>query len=193
MADARKRLSRESQFVLVLLALLPVWYFLWQLSAQGPAQEEAPAPYVRCTACGASALAEPGAKRRDKCPTCGRTQTLELVSLPLVAKPLALADLVVRIAIGIVSFSAVAVLVVRGQRRRRARAQQAARQFAPCPDCGTLMRAKPEGDAMRAVCPDCGTDLDLASPVAVTVPAEAEDVSSYMKALLAQRQKRKHG
>jgi hypothetical protein len=115
--------------------------------------------------------------------------TVSLVSPTTPGQRLAFTDLLLRIGVGIVSFLAVATLLLRTSRRRRRARERAPRHWLPCPGCGGVVRAKAEG--WKNVCPECGEELNLSSAEAISVPGEQQDVSDYMKALVKSRQKRK--
>ena len=104
-------LDRKAQFILLLLAFLPLWYILLQHYEGNSAAEPSPY-YMECAECRLKYWCGPEGIRGMRCPGCKADVMLFRTR---VATPGW--DFLVKLLVGIIAFAAVIVLVVGGEKR----------------------------------------------------------------------------
>jgi hypothetical protein len=190
MFSKAKGLSRLVKLLLVLIALLPVWYFLWERQHQAGETGQEPVLQERCEACGLQVPCGPKQKPASQCPRCGREGTVVLILAEPAPQPLASTDFALRIGVGIVSFLAVVVLIVRGDRRGKVAEREAPENWVACLSCGGFVRAKPAAEGIVASCPECGEEVSPSAPGVSAEAVEDQEINAYMQALIKARQDR---
>jgi hypothetical protein len=116
MSAEKKGLSRQSQMILLLLALLPLWHSLGSyLPASSPAPEDSPY-YIECLECGLQYACGPNGAIGMRCPHCARAEA----TMVFRTRGAPIWDLLVKLLVAIVAFLSIVVLIFAGHQKKKA-------------------------------------------------------------------------
>jgi hypothetical protein len=196
-----QRLSTPFQVLLVLLALLPVWYHLIQLAT---AKAEEPRNMWWCPKCTLELPCQANETvARRPCPRCSQRGGVMQI-LTLSGEQISFTDVLVRGMIALVAFLSVVMLLVyggKGRAKKGAKTDKAAKAppavtdegsvWFPCPNCSYPIRFHPAKVGAKDICPDCDQEFTYPRPATGESAQEEHDINKWARELAASRHKRK--